>query len=189
VSSLADALLRHACADDKERRDRDAILALLVRGDRAFARSEHDPGHLTGSAFVLDARQERVLLVHHAKLDRWLQPGGHAEPGETDPSLTALREATEETGITGLQLHPSAPRPFDLDVHLIPARKEPAHLHHDVRYLLVAPEGAEPVASEESRAVEWRPLGEAAGPDADAAFRRAIGKIRMLTFRPSRCPR
>jgi 8-oxo-dGTP pyrophosphatase MutT (NUDIX family) len=189
VSELRRALAAHACGDEKERKDRDAIVALLDRGERAFSRSELEPGHLTGSAFVLDAREERLLLIHHRKLDRWLQPGGHAEPGELDPLATALREAREETGIEGLLLHPRAPRPFDLDVHLIPARQEPAHLHHDVRYLLVAPEGARPVPSAESRAVEWRPLEGACGPESDAAFRRAVGKIRFLVFRPSRCPR
>jgi 8-oxo-dGTP pyrophosphatase MutT (NUDIX family) len=188
--ALLQALERHVGSDEKEKRDRDAIVALLRRGDRAFARGEFEPGHITGSAFVLDAKGEKLLLVHHAKLDRWLQPGGHCEPGETDGLATALREATEETGIAGLLPHPTAPQPFDVDIHTIPARKgDPQHDHHDVRYLLVAPEGATTTLSEESHALAWRSLAEACGPDADAAFRRAVGKIRLLTFRPSRCPR
>jgi 8-oxo-dGTP pyrophosphatase MutT (NUDIX family) len=188
--ALIAALEGHACADSKERADRDAILALLRSGKDAFARTRFVPGHVTGSAFVLDAKEERLLMLHHRKLDRWLQPGGHADPGETDPFETALREAAEETGIEGLIAHPRAPRPFDVDVHPIPERKgEPAHRHHDVRYLLVAPAGAEPLVSAESTALAWRPLAEAAGPDADAALRRAIGKVRFLVHRPARCPR
>ena len=189
-SELIAALEAHACADAKERADRDAILALLRSGKDAFARATFEPGHVTGSAFVLDAKEERLLMLHHKKLDRWLQPGGHADPGETDPLATALREAREETGIEGLLPHPRAPRPFDVDVHVIPERKgEPEHRHHDVRYLLIAPAGAEPAVSAESNALAWRPLAEAAGPDADPALRRAIGKVRFLTFRPARCPR
>jgi 8-oxo-dGTP pyrophosphatase MutT (NUDIX family) len=188
--SLRESVTRHACSDEKEKRDKAAILSLLEREARAFAREEYEPGHITGSAFVLDAKEERILLVHHAKLDRWLQPGGHAEPGEGDGLATALREATEETGIAGLLPHPTAPQPFDLDVHRIPERKgQPAHDHHDVRYVFVAPQGAAAKLSSESKAIEWRPLGEACGPDADPAFRRAIGKLRLLTFKPSRCPR
>ncbi|MEZ0229498.1 MAG: NUDIX hydrolase [Planctomycetota bacterium] len=181
---------RHAGSDEKEKRDKAAIVALLARGARAFSRAEYEPGHITGSAFVLDDKEERVLLVHHGKLDRWLQPGGHAEGSEADAFAIALREATEETGIAGLMPHPTAARPFDLDVHRIPERPgQPAHDHHDVRYVFVAPPGATTQLSEESKALAWRPLAEACGPDSDPAFRRAIGKLRLLTFRPSRCPR
>ncbi len=194
MSDLLSAIERHSCSDEKEKKDRAAIVALLARGARAFSRAEYEPGHITGSAFVLDAKEEKVLLVHHAKLDRWLQPGGHAEGAEADAYATALREATEETGIAGLMPHPTAARPFDVDVHRIPERRkgdqlEPAHDHHDVRYVFVAPPGAATTLSEESHALAWRPLAEACGPDSDAAFRRAIGKLRLLTFKPSRCPR
>lgn len=189
-SPLQDAVERHVGADEKEKKDKAAILALLARGAAAFSRSEYAPGHITGSAFVLDSKEERLLLVHHAKLDRWLQPGGHAEAGETDAFATALREATEETGIQGLLPHPRAAQPFDVDVHRIPERPgQPAHDHHDVRYVFVAPPAAATTLSDESLALAWRPLAEAAGPDADPAFRRAIGKLRLLTFKVSRCPR
>lgn len=96
-------------------------------------------GHLTGSAWVLSADFGSVLLLHHLKLDRWLQPGGHAD--DTDGSLieTAHREAVEECGIPNLRL--ISARLFDLDIHVIPAKgTEPEHLHYDFRFLFVAPE-------------------------------------------------
>ena len=101
-----------------------------------------------------------MLLLHHRKLDRWLQPGGHGDPGETTGEEVALREAFEESGIAGLALHPTAPRPLDVDVHDIPARgDEPAHEHLDLRYLVRAPEGARvsPALAElhEIRWVAW----------------------------------
>jgi 8-oxo-dGTP pyrophosphatase MutT (NUDIX family) len=191
--ALRALLERHAPADEKERRDLATILEVLEHEGRAadpFARTLFEPGHLTGSAFVLDAEEKNLLMLHHGRLNRWLQPGGHGEPGESDPFLVALREATEESGIAGLAAHPRAPRPFDVDVHAIPAKVkngvtvEPPHAHLDLRFVLVAPAGAIPVLSEESHALEWRPLALAAGAgDADAALRRAIAKVRELVGR------
>src|SRR5438132_8205968 len=102
--------------------------------ERPFSRSQA-VAHFTGSAVVTDPGGERVCLVHHAKLNRWLQPGGHADDSDAGSlEATALREAGEETGLS-VVLHPTAPRPLDLDVHRIPERKgEPAHHHLDVRY-------------------------------------------------------
>ena len=92
---------------------------------------------------MLDAFHEHVLLLHHARLDRWLQPGGHGE-GETDPRAIALREIEEETGLSGLRPFPDA-RILDVDVHLIPALPaEPEYPHLDLRYGFVAPAQAAP---------------------------------------------
>ena len=55
-------------------------------------------GHVTGSAFVVDPRRDLILLVHHAALDRWLQPGGHVD-AEEEPGDGAAREVWEETGL------------------------------------------------------------------------------------------
>ncbi|HSE96548.1 MAG TPA: NUDIX domain-containing protein, partial [Methylomirabilota bacterium] len=137
--SLADRLRRHVPRDPREAADLAAILAFVARHPDPFDRRIPE-GHLTGSALVLSAAGDRVLLLFHRKLGRWLQPGGHAEPGETTGEAVALREAVEETGIPGLALHPAAPRPLDVDVHDIPARgTEPAHQHLDLRYLVLAP--------------------------------------------------
>jgi 8-oxo-dGTP pyrophosphatase MutT (NUDIX family) len=142
LAALVDSLRRHVPADEEEARDRDRILAFVLRHERPFDRGILE-GHLTGSAITVSADGSRVLLLHHRKLDRWLQPGGHGDPGETTGEAVALREALEESGIRGLALHPTAPRPLDVDVHDIPARgREPAHEHLDLRYLVVAPEGA-----------------------------------------------
>ena len=138
--TLAEALARHAAADPVEAAHLRTIVEFVGRHADPFDRRIAE-GHLTGSALVVSARGDRVLLVHHRKLDRWLQPGGHADPGETSGEAVALREAREETGIDGLGLHPAAPRPLDVDVHAIPAfGAEPAHAHLDLRYLVVAPE-------------------------------------------------
>jgi len=172
--AVLDALAAHEPADEDERRHRDAIAALVAATPRCFDRDLYDPGHLTGSAFVLDGRSGKVLLHHHRRLDRWLQLGGHDE-GEHDPLATALREAREESGLDDLT--PLTPEILDLDVHAIPAgRDEPPHLHHDLRYALVTrtADTIEPAA--ESLALQWFPLDEAVRlmnePGADRALRR-----------------
>jgi 8-oxo-dGTP pyrophosphatase MutT (NUDIX family) len=115
------------------------------------------PGHLTGSAWILSPDYESVLLVHHRKLGRWIQPGGHAD-GEADLFQVALREAREETGLLTLVTLPGGdpPAPLDLDIHEIPPHgDEPEHLHFDVRFLFVAAPGETPLVSVESAAVRW----------------------------------
>jgi 8-oxo-dGTP pyrophosphatase MutT (NUDIX family) len=114
-------------------------------------------GHITASAWILSPDRECALLTHHRKLDRWLQLGGHCD-GEPDPRLAALREAREESGLARFRFVPDAEDalPLDLDIHPIPARgDEPAHLHHDVRFLLLAEPGQELCASNESHDLRW----------------------------------
>jgi 8-oxo-dGTP pyrophosphatase MutT (NUDIX family) len=178
-AALVDSLRRHEPADDEEARDRDRILAFVLRHEHPFDRGILE-GHLTGSAITVSADGSRVLLLHHRKLDRWLQPGGHGDPGETTGEEVALREAFEESGLRELQLHPTAPRPLDVDVHDIPARgSEPAHEHLDLRYLVVAP-GAEEVAPDfaELHEIRWVPWDEVDALGPDHGLRRALAKAR-----------
>lgn len=126
---------------------------LIADSERCAFRDHFDPGHLTGSALVVDESGGRVLLLHHGKLNRWLQPGGHAD-GDFNLGRVALRETQEETGLIRLQLIDS--EIFDLDIHEIPARgAEPAHLHFDVRYLIRADSSEELIVSNESHALAW----------------------------------
>jgi 8-oxo-dGTP pyrophosphatase MutT (NUDIX family) len=180
-ASLADALRRHHPADEGEARDRERILAFVLRHEHPFDRGILE-GHLTGSAITVSADGSRVLLLHHRKLDRWLQPGGHGDPGETRGEEVALREVLEESGIRGLALHPTAPRPLDVDVHDIPARgSEPAHEHLDLRYLVMAPGGAT-VAPDlaEMHEIRWVPWDEVDTLRPDQGLRRALAKARAI---------
>src|SRR5262245_40158989 len=184
---LRERLERHVPADGKEASDLAEILAFVDGHPDPFDRGISE-GHLTGSAIVVSAAGDRVLLLHHRKLGRWLQPGGHAEPGEREGEVVALREAREETGIQGLALHPGAPRPLDVDVHPIPARgAEPAHRHLDLRYLAVAPSDARlRRQAAEARALRWFTWDELASADLDPGLRRALRAVRAIMLVPHR---
>lgn len=158
-----------------------AIVDFVARNPRPFDRGLRE-GHLTGSAFVLSPDGGRVLLLHHRKLDRWLQPGGHADEGESKGEEVALREAREETGIAALALHPAAARPFDVDVHAIPARGgDPAHLHLDLRYVVIASEDAPLLRStKETNSLRWFGWGDLADLGLDGGLRRGLAKARRL---------
>ena len=169
--SLADAIGAHARAQPADAALAAGFLALLADagGVDPFLRDRLD-GHFTASAFVVDASGTRTLLMHHRKLDRWLQPGGHAD-GDDDLAAVALREAMEETGLDGLVQEGGI---FDLDRHRIPARGEvPAHWHFDVRYVVRAAGGDAFTANHESLALAWRDIADVAGDDAiDGSVRR-----------------
>src|SRR3954471_11521401 len=124
---LADALIEYQTKFPEEVLFKAEFLKLLQQ-ERSFHR-DHLPGHVTGSAWIVDEKREFTLLTHHAKLNKWLQPGGHAD-GDEDIVRVSHREATEESGLTSLQL--ISPAIFDLDIHTIPQRKDfPEHLHYD----------------------------------------------------------
>ena len=113
-------------------------------------------GHVTASGLVLSPDGSAVLLMHHQKLGRWLQPGGHCD-GDPDTERVARKEIWEETGIKEFELAKEGI--FDVDIHLIPERNGlPAHYHYDIRFLFKAVEGQEIVVNDESLDVQWIPL-------------------------------
>lgn len=159
-----------------------AFRRFVERYEHCFERALTVPGHVTGSAWIVDPEGQSVLLTHHRKLDLWIQLGGHAD-GDSDVCRVARREGLEESGLESLELlqpreHDavSVAVPFDLDIHEIPARKqEPAHLHFDVRYAFVAPHRRVRV-SKESKDLAWVPVAELAATTQDESVLRMARK-------------
>jgi 8-oxo-dGTP pyrophosphatase MutT (NUDIX family) len=181
MPALTQLLTPHRPEDAKETGDLATMLRYAGSLAAPFSRAQEE-AHFTGSAVVVDPPGRRVCLVHHAKFDLWVQPGGHAEPEDGgDLEATALREAGEETGMK-VALHPSAPKPLDVDIHRISARKgEPEHLHLDVRFLVVA-QNPEALAHqpEESHGAAWLSFDEALARTEEAPLRRLLEKARRI---------
>ncbi len=145
-------LLGYSALDSDQQKAQEFIVE-FVRANPDYWSRANLAGHLTGSAWITDVRRERAVLLHHKKLNMWLQPGGHIDADDADLAQASLREAQEETGLFDLVL--AQPGIFDLDVHRIPARpSEPEHWHLDVRFWFVSAEQSL-VLSHESNALRW----------------------------------
>ena len=148
---FAQSLEAYLPEDAQEITFKERMLSLLAY-DNCFERSLTH-AHFTGSAWVVDPRQGKTLLTHHAKLDRWLQLGGHAD-GDANMAHVATRELREESGVSDFEL--VEPTIFDIDIHTIPPKNEIAtHDHYDVRYLFRGDADGELQRNHESKDLRW----------------------------------
>lgn len=183
AADLAGLLAAHAAADALEATHLERMLALSRTPEPAdpFARDHFDPGHFTASAFVLSPDATSLLLIFHAKLGLWLQPGGHFDPEDASVAAAARREVEEETGLATADLEPSPlfPALLDVDIHRIPPnpkRAEPAHEHFDARVLLQARTFAVAAATD-ALAARWVPFAEVPAAGTDESVLRALRKL------------
>jgi len=161
-------------SDGEAVKSRELILALLRSAPEPFSRHTYTPGHITCTGAVLNPSRDKLLLVHHRRLDRWLLPGGHVEREDRTPEDSARREVLEETGA---ELSASHGVLLNVDVHAIPPKKsEPLHLHHDLIWGFQALR-EDLVCSEESRAVVWCGLQEFDRYDLPLPIRRAASRL------------
>ncbi|NDJ90557.1 NUDIX hydrolase [Mycolicibacter kumamotonensis] len=179
-SSAVATLKAWAAPDSAQDALRHAVLAFLDARTDACAR-ECVPGHITASAAVLDHTGERVLLTLHPRVGRWVQLGGHCEDADADIVNAALREATEESGITGLRLDP---RLAAVHVHPVTCSLGVPTRHLDLQFAAHAPDGAQIGISDESVDLRWWPVN-ALPPDADDALRYLVARA-VAIVRPGR---
>ncbi len=168
----------------EEKKFQKEIIDFIEQNDD-FALRSNLTGQLTGSAWVVNSERTKVLLIHHKKLNRWLQIGGHIETDDQTIEQTILREVTEESGLKNLKLLSSSI--YDLDVHTIPQKKEVAeHLHFDIRLVVEADENDTLLAqNEEVLDVKWYFVSEMENPSEtdiliDASMKRMINKMKNI---------
>ena len=179
INALRQDLIDFKCLYEAENKDKKDMLELL-KTPRPFDRNQFDPGHFTGSAFVLSPNADAILLIFHQKLKLWLQPGGHVDPKDPSMQAVAARELAEETGVSKPITHPELSGPLAIDIHNIPARKsEPEHLHFDIRYLFVAPNTHIQAASDALDA-RWVPFAELTSLKTDESVRKTVRRIHQV---------
>jgi 8-oxo-dGTP pyrophosphatase MutT (NUDIX family) len=175
--SLKEQLADYATRHPEEGGTVDAFVRFVGSQPDCFCRGL-SIGHITGSAWVVNADGSEVLLTHHRKLDCWLQLGGHAD-GDPDVLAVAMKEAEEESGLTDFTHIGTGI--FDIDIHPIPERKgEPEHLHYDVRYVLCANGSLDYTVSDESHDLRWVGLDEVRSLTEESSMLRMVEKWKAI---------
>jgi 8-oxo-dGTP pyrophosphatase MutT (NUDIX family) len=180
MDALRAALETYRPRDDDEAAEVDRVRELVERGDPWSRRGAL---HVTASALVVDPTSRRVLLRWHTRLHQWMQVGGHADPGEADPWLVALREAREETGLDDLEpLTPSWDRvPVQVVVVPVPAGGgEPAHEHADLRYVFATAHPDRVRAESSVAAVRWTDFADARDEIAEPNLLEFLARVEEL---------
>lgn len=174
-------LLAYEPMQEVEKAFQQRMLFLLENYPNCFERSLLH-AHFTASAWLVNRGLTHCLLTHHAKLDRWLQIGGHAD-GDTELRRVCLKEVNEESGLKDICLADG--QIFDLDIHLIPERKGiPAHDHYDVRFLVFGNMEEAIQINHESNQMKWLSLEEAGHlSESNESIVRMINKTLALTIK------
>lgn len=171
-------VLSYTPVDESEKISKRKVVELLEGYPNCFER-DNMPGHITGSALLVDEKRENILLNHHRKIGKWLQFGGHSD-GEANPFNVALRETIEESGITKTSFIYPFSGIFDIDVQLIPKYKElQKHYHYDIRILLTTTQ-TDFTVSNESKELKWIKIDNVKKYNSQKKFFRMINKLKSL---------
>ena len=172
-----DLLKAYQPSCQKELVYKQSMLDLISACEDCFLRSCR-VGHFTASAFLLNQQKTHVLLMHHTKLDKWMQLGGHCD-GDSDVLAVAIKEAQEESGIN--EIVPLNSEIFDIDIHLIPANKtNEAHYHFDIRFLLHAHKDDKFHKNHESKELKWIAKNSKDIPSDSDSVTRMFEKLQIL---------
>jgi 8-oxo-dGTP pyrophosphatase MutT (NUDIX family) len=165
-------------ADETEAADVARLRDLAQTADNPWLRSI--PLHVTASALIVQPGTGAILLRWHQRQQAWLQVGGHADPGESDPLHIALREAVEETGLTDLEPWPDAAIRHVAIVPVPASASEPAHEHGDVRFVLATrdPDAARPERPDAP--LRWLSPREASEATSEANLKETLRRVERL---------
>lgn len=174
---ILELLKQYKTTDDVENKMQADMIRFVEEHPDCFERSLLK-GHVTGSAWIVNTSGTEVLLIHHVKLDKWMQPGGHCD-GDANVLNVAGKEAWEETGLT---VEPVLSAIFDIDNHLIPLRREvPAHIHYDIRFLFRAEKEADELpGNNEVNSIRWVRLEDTDQYNATESVMRMVRKTALF---------
>lgn len=151
----------------------------IVSNENIFERIY--PVHITASAWVVNPSRSHIFMVHHGRLHKWFQPGGHAD-GDCDVLRVALKEVSEESGVDPQHIRLLSDGIFDVDYHTVPTTDvAPAHSHIDIRFLVEMDDRLPVPGSNESHEVRWIPIRQVAAMSRLRSTHRMLEKTRHLT--------
>lgn len=179
-NQLIETLENYTPFDQDEALSVTKTIDLLKNHERCFWRDCIPTGHLTGSAFLFNKTLDKVLLTHHAFLNRWLQFGGHSD-GDENTFNVAMRECIEESGIENIKAITHSI--FNVDVHPIPEnlkKNEAAHYHFDICFLFYLTEDTPFTISDESNDLKWFSIEEFKSLKLEGHFLRLSQKWEQL---------
>lgn len=176
MEKLLELIESYNCIYESEKLIKKRFIDFVQKNEDCFERLL-EVGHITASAFIFDTENNKILLLHHKKLNKWLQPGGHCD-GDKDPLSVAIKEVFEETGLV---IENQAQPIFDLDIHTIPENKGiPEHEHFDVRYLLLADSKLPLVQNHETNQLKWVDVSEMENYTTEQSLKRMKDKIESI---------
>ncbi len=114
---------------------------------------------------VYVVHNEKVLLVFHKKLNKWLPPGGHINPNEL-PEDAAVREVKEETGLD-IEIISNKPNEYSYNVKPLFTPEfiqlediSEGHQHVDLLYLAVPKTDEIKIDTFELKTARWFSIAE-----------------------------
>lgn len=171
--------------NEQEASDRRLMLQYAGMFSDLYTR-ENEMAHLTASCWIVSPDRTKVLLAYHNIYDSWAWLGGHAD-GEKDLLAVALKEASEESGVTA---RPVSREIFSAEILGVPGHVKrgkyvSSHLHLNVTYLLEADEQqALHEKPDENSAVRWFALQDVIPntrePEMRAVYQKLMDKCARL---------
>lgn len=144
--------------NEQESKDKEVTLSYLACfGDNLLTR-ENEFAHFSASSMIFNKERTKVLMAFHNIYNSWSWTGGHAD-GERDFLALAIREAMEETGVSGLR--PITEQMVSIEIlpvwgHIKRGKYVSSHQHINFSYILEADDLAPlKVKEDENSAVGW----------------------------------
>lgn len=148
--------------DEQEKKDKEQFLRFIDTFDDVLTR-DNIFGHFSASAFLVNKKRNKMIVVYHIINDGWIYPGGHAD-GDDNLLSIAVREVEEETGLKAKILDENiyAIQSAPVKGHIKSGKYVSSHIHFDVLYLMEADDRIPLKYKEnESKGVKWISFEEA----------------------------
>ena len=175
--------------NEQEEKDKEIFLRYMDTFDNLFTR-ENEFAHFTASAWLVNEDYTKVLMAYHNIYNSWSWVGGHAD-GDVDLLNVALKEASEETGLTNVT--PVSKEIYSIEILGVPAHVKKGkhvatHVHLNVTYLLKASENdLTCIKPDENSDIGWFKLDKAVEkstePEMKIVYKKLNEKLSAHTFK------